>query len=229
MTTATSSSRPSTTSTAPTTTSGRTTTVRTRLAAGALAAGGVLIVAGHALSIDPDLPASTYLERFGAHHTQGVLGGLTVAVGALLLLPGLAAALSLVCDRGRALATAGAVLAGCGAAALGAGDVMITLVLGALVPDHDDLAHQLLDIANGDDAPLLGLPFTFAPLLVLGLVLVGAGLIRSRGVPVREGALLIVGSAMVFLSAGGGVVAAALPLAPLGLALVLIGLRAARA
>lgn len=218
-----------TTTAVPTATSGRTATVRTRLAAGALAAAGVLVVVGHALSIDPDLPASTYLGELGAHHTQGVLGGLMVAVGALLLLPGMAAALSLVRDRGTGLATAGAVLTGCGAAALGAGDVMITLVMGALVPGHDDVARQLFDIANGDDTPLLGLPFTFAPLLVLGLVLVGAGLLRARTVPVWEGALLIVGAVLVFASAGGGVVAAALPLAPLGLALVLVGVRAARA
>lgn len=214
--------------TAPATSVGATTTVRTRLAAGSLSIAGVFIVVGHGLSIDPDLPASTYLRELGAHHTQGVLGGLMVAVGAFLLLPGLVAALSLVRGRGAALATAGAVLAGCGAAALGAGDVMITLVLGALVPDHDDLAHQLFDIANGDDAPLLGLPFTFAPLLVLGLVLLGTGLLRARVVPAWEGGLLILGAVLILLSAGGGVLAAALPLAPLGLALVLIGLRAAR-
>ena len=75
----------------------------------------------------------------------------------------------------------------------------------------------------------VGRPRTTAPPLVLGLVLVGAGLVRARTVPVWEGALLIGGAVLVFLSAGGGMVAAALPLAPLGLALVLLGLRAAHA
>lgn len=200
--------------------------LRSRLSAAAMAASGVLIVVGHGLSIDPNLPTDDYIARMTADRTQGVAGGLMVAVGALLLPIGLVALLGLVRRRGAGLALAGAILAGCGAMALGAGDVMITLIMGGLSRDHGELAGQVMDLAAGDRAPLLSLPFLFAPLLVLGLILCGAALIRSRAVPWWEGAVLILGAALVLVSAGGGWAAAALPLTPLGVALVLLARRA---
>ena len=202
--------------------------VRARLAAIALAAAGVCLDAGHSLSIDPNGSSATYVAKLTDHHTTGVLGGLLLASGAFLLLPGLVAVLSLARGRGAALASAGAVLAGVGAAALGAGDVMITLVMGALVDSHPALATQLFDIASGDSAPLIGLPFVFAPLFVLGLVLVAVALVRAQTVPVWLAALLGVGAVLIFFSSGGGLVSAGLPTLPLAVSLVLLGLRAAR-
>ena len=52
-------------------------------------------------TIDPGLPARTYLDQLAAHHGTGVLGGLTTSVGAFLLVPGLVALLSLVGARPR--------------------------------------------------------------------------------------------------------------------------------
>jgi hypothetical protein len=70
------------------------------------------------------------------------------------------------------------------------------------------------------------LPFVFAPLLVIGLVLLGASLLRARTVPRWEAVLLIVGAVLILPSTGGGTFAA-IALAPLGCALVLLGRRSA--
>lgn len=202
-----------------------TTTARTRLAASAAIAAGLGIVAGHALTIDPNLRASSYIHDLAAHRTTGVIGGLLTSGGAFLLIPAMTALLTLVRGVGAKLATAGAILVGCGGAALGAGDVMITLVMGSLVQHRPDTASTMVHVANTE--PLLGLPFTLAPLLVIGFVILGVALLRAKTVPAWQAILLIVGGLLVFLSPGGGLVAAA-ALTPLGAALVLLGRRAAR-
>ncbi len=165
-----------------------------------------------------------YIHDLTAHHTTGVIGGLLTSVGAFLLIPAMAALLSLVRGAGAKLATASAILIGCGGAALGAGDAMITLVMGSLVPHHSDTAATMIHIANNN--PLLGLPFTFAPLLVVGFILLGVALLRAKTVPAWQAILLIVGGLLVFASSGGGLSAAA-TLVPLGAALVVLGRRAA--
>lgn len=197
--------------------------VRRRLAGLAAVGAGAGIVVGHLLTVDPNLPAATYVRDLGAHRATGVIGGLLTSVGAFLLLPAMAAALRLVRGRGAGLATAGAVLVGCGAAALAAGDVMITLVMGTLVQGHPDLAESVY--RSADSSALIGLPFMFAPLLVIGLVLVGIALLRAAVVPRWEAILLMVGGLLVVASGGGGA-AAAIPLLPLGMALGLLGRRA---
>lgn len=200
------------------------TPMRTRLAASAAIAAGVGIVLGHALTIDPNLPANTYVHRLAAHHVTGVAGGLLTAIGAFLLIPATTALLSLVRGKAARLATAAGILIGCGAAALGAGGVMITLVMGSLVQHHPDTATAVAHAT--DTEPLLTLPFALAPLLVIGLVIFGIALLRAKAVPVQEAALLIIGGLLVFISGGGGLLAA-LTLTPLGVALVLLGRRAA--
>lgn len=202
---------------------GQSTPFRRRLSALALAGAGVGIVAGHALSVDSGQPSSVYLADFTAHHVRGTIGGLTIAVGAFLLVPGLAAALRLVTGRGARLATVAAVLWGLGALALGAGDVMQTLVMSALVPHHQDTARAIIDVAQQG---ILGLPFLFAPAFVLGGVLFAVALLISRAVPTWLGVLSLVGPLLVFASSAGGLATAALPLLPLGASLVLLAVRA---
>jgi hypothetical protein len=197
--------------------------VRGRLAGLAAIGAGAGIVIGHLLTVDPNKPAATYVRDLGTHRATGVAGGLLTSVGAFLLLPAMAAMLRLVRGRGASLATVGAALVGCGAAALAAGDVMITLVMGSLVHGHPDLAENVYRAA--DSSALIGLPFVFAPLLVIGLVLVGVALLRAAVVPTWEAVLLIVGGLLVVASSGGGV-SAAVPLLPLGVALGLLGRRA---
>src|SRR4051794_30284530 len=112
----------------------RSTRTRTRLAAFAAIAAGVGLVAGHALTVDPNLPSPKYIHELTPHHTPGIIGGLLTSVAAFLLIPAMNALLSLLPSAGARLATGGAILIGCAGAALGAGDVMITLVMGSLVP-----------------------------------------------------------------------------------------------
>jgi hypothetical protein len=194
--------------------------VRGRLGALALAGAGVGIVLGHLLTVPPTGEASVYVADLTAHRTSGVVGGLLTAVGAFLLVPGLTAVLRLVGARGARLATVGAILAGTAVVSLGAGDVMITLVMGGLVDQHPEVATSVFEIA-GDD-PLIGLPFGLAPLFVLGMVLLGVALFRARTVPVWLAALTVVGAIGLFFSSAGGV-SAFLPLLPLGTALVCLG------
>lgn len=200
-------------------------TARSRLSALALPGAGVGIVLGHLLTVPPTGQAPVYVADLAAHRTTGVIGGLLTAVGAFLLVPGLTAVLRLVQERGARLATIGAVLAGTGIVALGAGDVMITLVMGGLVEKHRDLATALFKIS--DTAPLIGLPFALAPLFVLGMVLLGTALYRARAVPVWLAVLTIVGAVGVLFSSAGGV-SAFIPLLPLGIALVGLGTIALR-
>jgi len=77
-----------------------------------------------------------------------VIGGLTTAAGALLLVPALTGILGLIRTRGASLATAGAVLAGVGVTALGAGDVLMTLVMGGLVRTDPATAAAVFTDAN---------------------------------------------------------------------------------
>lgn len=184
-----------------------------------LAVAGVAIVAGHALTVDPNLPAGDYVRTFAHHHTSGTIGGLLTAVGAFLLLPGIAGLLGLI-GRSR-LATAGAFLWAVGACALGAGDVMITLVMSALVRDHPQMARSLVGVA--DHSGVLGLPFLLAPALIIGGIIIGVALWRSGAVAPWLAALLCVGQVLIGFSSGGGVVSAAVPLLPMGVALVLLG------
>jgi hypothetical protein len=202
---------------------GQSTPLRRRLAALALAGAGVGIVAGHALSVDSGQTTDAYVADFTAHHLSGTIGGLSVAVGAFLLVPGLTAALRLVTGRGARLATGAAVLWGLGAMALGAGDVMQTLVMSALVPDHQDTARAIIDVAQQG---ILGLPFLFAPAFVLGGALFAVALLRARAVPTWLGVLSLIGPLLVFASSAGGLLTAALPLLPLGASLVLLAVRA---
>jgi hypothetical protein len=187
----------------------------------ALAAAGCCIVIGHALTVDPNTPTEKYIATLGAHHLSGTIGGLLTAVGAFLLLPGIAGLLGLV-GRSR-LATLSAGLWGLGACALGAGDVMITLVMSALVPGHAQTARSMMAVA--ENSGVLGLPFLLAPALILGGVLMGVALWRSRTVPGWLAALLCVGQVLIGASSGGGLLTAAMPLLPMGVALVLLGRR----
>ena len=210
-------------STSATSPDGQSTPLRRRLSALALAGAGVGIVAGHALSVDSGQASDAYLADFTAHHVRGTIGGLTIAAGAFLLVPGLTAALRLVTRRGARLATVAAALWGLGALCLGAGDVMQTLVMSALVPAHPDTARTIIDVAQQG---ILGLPFLFAPAFVLGGVLFAVALLISREVPTWLGVLSIIGPLLVFASSAGGPATAALPLLPLGASLVMLALRA---
>jgi hypothetical protein len=200
-------------------------TARRRLSAFALAGAGVGIVVGHLMTVPSDQDMKPYLDQLAAHRTTSTIGGLLTAVGAFLLVPGLVALLGLVRDRGARMATAGAILAGVGITSLGAGDVMLTLVMGGVVDKHRDTAEALYRIA--DTEPLLSLPFAFAPLFVLGMVVLGVAVLRARDLPVWLGVLTIAGGLCVPFSTAGGP-RAFLTLLPLAVALVALSVTAYR-
>lgn len=198
---------------------------RARLSALALAGGGIGIVVGHLLTVPSDQDMTRYLDQLAAHRTMGVIGGLLTAAGCFLVVPGLVALLRLVRDRGSRLATAGAILAGVGITSLGAGDVMLTLVMGGLVEQHRGTAEAMFKIA--DSEPMLTLPFALAPLFVIGMLLLGISLLRARTVPRWLGPLTILGGLVVPFSTAGGPRAFVI-LLPLGAALLAVGITALR-
>ena len=97
--------------------------------------------------------------------------------------------------------------------------------MSALVPEHQVTARSVIDVAQDG---ILGLPFLLAPAFVLGGVLFAVSLLLARSVPTWLGVLSLVGPLLVFASSAGGVLTAALPLLPLGAALVMLAARAAQ-
>jgi hypothetical protein len=81
----------------------------------------------------------------------------------------------LATGRGRAAAVTGGVLVGASGAVLGGGYLLRTVVLGMLAPAHADLAARVEEVAG--TSTLAGLPFFFAPAMVIGFVLAGIGLV----------------------------------------------------
>ncbi len=73
---------------------------RANLTAFALAAAGVGITIGHLLTVPSDQKMTPYLDQLAAHRTTGVIGGLLTAIGAFLVVPGLADDLPRLRERG---------------------------------------------------------------------------------------------------------------------------------
>ena len=136
----------------------------------ALAAGGILVVVGHALSTPIEGTGESYVTRFAANRGEHFMGLLLTTIGALLLIPGVMGVLR-VLDGRSTLAQVGCTLGCIGAAALGVGDGVITFTMGTLTAKDLGLAASVYDAMNQSN--LAGLPFMFAPLFVLGHVLLG--------------------------------------------------------
>ena len=97
--------------------------------------------------------------------------------------------------------------------------------MGSTIENHRDTAETLYRVA--DSSGLLGLPFAFAPLFVVGMVLLGVALLRAHAVPTWLGALTVAGAVALPFSNGGGP-RAFLTLLPLGIALAGVGITALR-
>jgi hypothetical protein len=197
----------------------RTDPVRRQLVVVAMATAAVTVLAGHALNVPATLPARDFLHAVHAHPSAFLLGGLLQAAAAFLLIPSAVGIAALVPDRGRPWATAGIVLTGVGAAATGAGLVMITTMMGML--DHADpaLAGRVYDLAGS--SAIGGLPFQLAPAMILGLLLLAIALLRGGRAGRTMPIVLIVGAVLAALAPGGGWAGAVghLPLAAALLAL----------
>lgn len=201
------------------------TRLRQQLLATAMVAGSLCVWVGHLGSFDSTQAPARYVAQIAAHHSRFVVGELTIAIGAFLLIPAMAGLMRLTPSRGGRLTTIGGNLAGIALAGLGAGNLMFGVVLGMLTPTHNNLATQVVRIAN--DAPLAGVPFIPAPLLTIGLILVGIGLLRAGTVPRELAIALLVGAVLVVPSGGGGLITVAL-LAPMCLSITTLGAILAR-
>lgn len=160
---------------------------RNLLVAGSmLAAAPAVVVGAYLFGISGGDDASAAIAAVAAAHTRFVAGGLLLTAGTFLLIPSALGLIRLAASRGRTVAVTGAVLSGAAAAVLGGGTLMRTVIFGFLTPAHDDVATRVQQLAG--TSGLAVLPFLFAPVLVIGLVITGVGLslggLRPRWLPV---------------------------------------------
>lgn len=160
---------------------------RNRLVAVAMLLSAPLVVLGSYLfSVSSSDSPAAFVRDVAAAHDRYVAGGLLLAAGAFLLIPAAIGLMRLAQPRGAVVVVTGGVLSGIAAAVLGGGYLLMTVVIGMLTPAHADAATQVQQVATS--SMLAGLPFVFAPLLVLGLVISGVGLVigglRPRWLPI---------------------------------------------
>jgi hypothetical protein len=200
----------------------RTAAVRRDLVVGAMVIAAVTVLVGHALNVPATLPTRDFLSDVHAHPSAFLRGGLLQAAAAFLLIPSAVGIAALVPARGSVWATVGIVLTGLGAAATGAGLVMITTMMAMLDDADPALAGRVYDLAGS--STIGGLPFLLAPAMLVGLLLLGIALLRAgtvhRAVPI----VLIVGAVLAGLAPGGGL-AGAVGHLPLAAALIALAVR----
>lgn len=196
--------------------------IRRRLVAVAMIAAATTVLVGHALNVAATLPTREFLDGVQAHPSAFLIGGLLQAAAAFLLIPSAFGIAALTPARGSVWATVGIALTGLGAAATGAGLVMITTMMAMLDDADSALAARVYDLAGS--STIGGLPFLLAPAMLVGLLLLGIALLRAgsehRAVPI----VLIVGAVLAGLAPGGGL-AGALGHLPLAVALSALAVR----
>jgi hypothetical protein len=200
----------------------RTASVRRGLVVGAMIAAAVTVLIGHALNVPATLPTPDFLADVHAHRSAFLIGGLLQAAAAFLLIPSAIGIAALVPARGSVWATVGIVLTGIGAAATGAGLVMITTMMAMLADADSALAGRVYGLAGSSS--IGGLPFLLAPAMLVGLLLLGIALLRAGAVHRAVPIVLIVGAVLAGLAPGGGV-AGAIGHLPLAAALIALAVR----
>ena len=193
---------------------------RRTLLAGSMILGGICIFLGHLLNVNSAEAPAQYVADISAHHAAFIAGSVIVSAGAFLVMAAMVGAMRLAPGRGGILVTIGAVLACISAASLGAGTLMLGIVMGMLTPAHAALAVQVAQIGQSG---IGSLPFTLAPGLVIGPVLVAIGLYRARLAHRWLAILLGVAVVPVFVAPSGGLLGAVLHL-PLCVALAGLGI-----
>jgi len=196
--------------------------VRRRLLVVSMVLAALTLLVGHALNVPATLPTGSFLDDVQAHPSAFLTGGLVQAAAAFLLIPSAVGIMALAPNRGAAWATAGTVLTGLGAAATGAGLVMITTMMAMLAGTDRGLAGRVYELAASSS--VTGLPFLLAPAMLVGLLLSGIALLRARTVHAAIAIVLMVGAVLAGLAPGGGP-AGALGHLPLAVALLLLAER----
>ena len=194
---------------------------RGMLLAGSMILGPVCILIGHLLNVSSSETPAQYIRDVSAHHTAFVVGSVVLSVGAFLLISAMIGAMRLATGRGGPIVTAGAILTCISAAALGAGTLMLGVVMGMLTPAHAGLAMQVDGIGN--NSSLGGLPFILSPGVVIGPLLVAIGLYRAKIAHRWLAILLGLAVIPVYVAPSGGVPGAVLHL-PFCVAIAGLGL-----
>lgn len=202
---------------------------RRRLVVAAMVVAAATVLVGHALNVPATLPTADFLAAVQVHPSAFLFGGLLQAAAAFLLIPSAIGIAALAPARGSAWATAGIALTGLGAAATGAGLVMITTIMTMLDGADHALAARVYDLAGA--SAIAGLPFLLAPAMLVGLLLLGIALLRAGSVHRTIPIVLIVGAVLAGLAPGGGLAGAVghLPLAAALIALAVSLWRGSRA
>lgn len=155
----------------------------------ALAVGALLAASGMALHLGA-MPEDERLAIAIAEDPQWLTSHLFLGIGFALVAIGAATAVSVVRGRGAPLAATGAIVTMSGALAMSLSD-MAHGAVGFALGDHVDPTTSLeIHFAYFEHPAILGL--NIGPmLLTLGMVLLGAGMLRSRDVPRWEGAVVL--------------------------------------
>lgn len=175
--------------------------------AAALAMGTLLAAVALAMHLRGGVDDVDFVRRVEAAPTVWLVGHVVMAIGGLLLLVGLRAVPALAPGRGRRIVLVGSALAAVGAAATALGDFAhgtLAYVLVDDVPAEQSLAIQEQFFTH----PLLAAVTMPGLLLPVGILVLGAGLFRSRAVPVPAALLVLVAPFAVQL----GYMATSLPM-----------------
>lgn len=161
------------------------------VAAAALAMGTLLAAFALSVHLRGGVEDIGFVRRVEAAPTLWLVGHVAMAVGGILLLLGLLALPGLAPTRGRRLVRVGTTMAVIGAAGSALGDFahgVLAHVLIGNVSAEQSLAIQEQFFTN----PLLAAVTMPGLLLPIGLLVLGAGLLRARSVPVPAAILLLV-------------------------------------
>lgn len=189
-------------------------TSRNRVAAALLCTGALLAAAALSLHVRGGAENVAFVRRIEAESGQWLAAHVLMAVGGCLLAVALPTLLRLVPGRGRLPTAIGVTLASIGAAATALGDFAHGSLAYVLI-DHTD-AQQSLEIqAELFAQPVIAAVSMLGLLLPLGMLVLGAGLLRSRAAPPLAAALLLLSP--VAIQAGFSVTA--LPMLPMVLPL----------
>lgn len=162
------------------------------VAAAMLLAAPLVVIGSYLFSVSSSDSPARIVSDLAAAHGRYVLGGLLLTAGAFLLVPSSIGLMRLAQPKARVVVVTGGVMSGIAAAILGGGYLMMTVIMGMLTPAHADVATRVQEVAS--NSGLAGLPFIFAPLLVIGLLITSIGLIIGRLNPRWLPILLAVGA-----------------------------------
>jgi hypothetical protein len=163
------------------------------LAAAVMVAAPALIVAGNGLHPVVDgQSASALLDVVAAGPARWLIAKLTYAAGSLLLIVALASVVRL---RPGGVVLVGSVLAGIGTGCNALSQALFgyTAYAAVRVPVDRSAAAALLDGFDGLGPAALPVSFVSVPVMVLGLLVVGVGLLVTRAVPRVTAVVLLVG------------------------------------